>query len=64
MLVNLARAYDVMDKYKLDGLVAALPINVYYLTDFWSPMLQPDGWRMADRSPRWTPEVVGPRRGV
>ena len=34
MLINKERAYEIMDKYKLDGLVAVYPINVYYLTDF------------------------------
>ena len=38
MLVNMPRAYEVMDKHGLDGLVAADPINIYYLTDFSSPL--------------------------
>src|SRR5262245_50843728 len=36
MLLNLPRAYEVMDKHGLDGLVATLPVNVYYLTDYFS----------------------------
>ena len=32
MLVNRDRADRIMDKYGLDGLVAALPINIYYLS--------------------------------
>lgn len=32
MLVNRDRADAVMDKYRLDGLVAALPSNIYYLS--------------------------------
>jgi Xaa-Pro dipeptidase len=32
MLVNRDRADQVMDKYGLDGLVAALPSNIYYLS--------------------------------
>ena len=35
MLLNKERAYTVMDKYGLDGLVASTAINVYYLTDYW-----------------------------
>ena len=33
MLLNKARAYDVMDEYQLDGLIAVTHRNVYYLTD-------------------------------
>jgi Xaa-Pro aminopeptidase len=38
MLLNKPRAYEIMDRYGLDGLVAADPINLYYLTDFTSPL--------------------------
>ena len=31
-LVNRERAYEVMDRHKLDGLVATIPKNVYYLS--------------------------------
>lgn len=31
-LVNLERAYQVMAKYRLDGLVASSPLNIYYLS--------------------------------
>ena len=40
MLLNRARANQIMDKYGLDGLVAAVPHNVYYLTDHWNPIYQ------------------------
>ncbi len=33
LLLNKPRANEVMDKYDLDGLLAAPPQNVYYLTD-------------------------------
>ncbi|MDX2143359.1 MAG: M24 family metallopeptidase [Rhodospirillaceae bacterium] len=33
MLVNKPRAHAVMEQYKLDGLIALNPINVYYLTN-------------------------------
>jgi Xaa-Pro aminopeptidase len=40
MLANLPRAYEVMDKYRLDGLLAATQINVYYLTNFWGALMR------------------------
>lgn len=36
-LVNRERAYQVMDKYGLTGLVAAFPINIYYLSSHAGP---------------------------
>jgi Xaa-Pro aminopeptidase len=38
MLVNRERAYETMDRYGLDGLVAATPLNVYYLSSHRGPM--------------------------
>ncbi len=40
MLLNKPRAYEVMDKYGLDGLVARDQINIYYLTDFWGALMK------------------------
>lgn len=40
MLVNKARAYEIMDKYGLDALIARDPKNVYYLTDFWGSLMK------------------------
>jgi Xaa-Pro aminopeptidase len=40
MLLNKARAYEVMDREGLDGLVAVSPINVYYLSDFWGALMR------------------------
>src|SRR5215217_6608626 len=37
-LINVERAYKVMDKYGLDGLVAAVPHNIYYLSSHMGPM--------------------------
>ena len=34
MLLNKSRAYEIMDKYNLDALLAVTPRNIYYLTDF------------------------------
>jgi Xaa-Pro aminopeptidase len=36
MLLNRDRANEVMDKYELDGLLAATRQNIYYLSDVWS----------------------------
>ena len=36
MLLNKERAYDIMQKYNLNGIVATMPENVTYLTDYWS----------------------------
>ena len=38
MLLNRPRALDVMQRHNLDGLVAAFPENIYYLSDYWGPM--------------------------
>lgn len=40
MLLNKPRAYEVMDKYGLDGLIAVNQINIYYLTDYWGPLMR------------------------
>ncbi len=40
MLLNKPRAYEVMDRHGLDGLIAVNPINVYYLTDFWGTLMR------------------------
>lgn len=40
MLLNEPRAYEVMDKYGLDGLLATSQINIYYLTDFWGALMR------------------------
>ena len=43
MLLNKPRAYEIMDKYGLDGLVAKEAINVYYLSDYWD-LFSSGGW--------------------
>jgi Xaa-Pro aminopeptidase len=40
MLLNKPRAFEVMDKYGLDGLLAVNQINIYYLTDYWGPLMR------------------------
>ncbi|MCK5486392.1 MAG: aminopeptidase P family protein [Desulfobacterales bacterium] len=36
MLLNRDRAYDVMEKYDVEAIIATMPENVTYLTDYWS----------------------------
>ncbi len=36
MLLNKERAYDIIQKYGIDAIVATMPENVTYLTDYWS----------------------------
>ncbi len=47
MLLNKERAYAIMDRENLDGLVAQLPINVYYLSDYWGLFNTPGGYDAA-----------------
>ena len=54
MLLNKPRAYAVMDRHGLDGLIAATRQNVYYLSGFWSHTL------MVERT--FTTFAVLPRR--
>ena len=41
MLLNKPRAYEFMDRHGLDGLVAQLSINTYYLSDYWGSLNWP-----------------------
>ena len=36
MLLNKDRACDIMEKYDIEAIIASMPENVTYLTDFWS----------------------------
>ncbi|OQY06137.1 MAG: hypothetical protein B6I22_06090 [Desulfobacteraceae bacterium 4572_123] len=36
MLLNKDRAFDIMEKYNIEAIIASMPENVTYLTDFWS----------------------------
>ena len=38
-LINLPRAREVMAAGNIDGIVAALPINVYYLSGYWGLLM-------------------------
>lgn len=40
MLLNKARAYEVMDRHGLDALIAVSPINVQYLSDYIGPLMR------------------------
>ncbi len=39
-LVNKARAYEIMDREQLDGIVALNPVNIFYLGNYFSYELQ------------------------
>jgi len=39
-LVNIDRAYDIMDREEIDGIVALNPVNVFYLGNYFSYELQ------------------------
>ena len=40
MLLNKDRAYRIMDREGLDGLIAVSAINIYYLSDYWGPLMR------------------------
>lgn len=40
MLLNRERAWAVMDREGLDGLVAVMPINIRYLSDYFGPLMR------------------------
>ncbi|WP_375383251.1 M24 family metallopeptidase [uncultured Sphingomonas sp.] len=40
MLLNKPRAYAIMDREGLDGLIAVNAINVYYLSDYWGALMR------------------------
>ena len=70
MLLNKERAYATMDKHGLRGLVAAVPINVYYLSDHWD-LANAAGWsfgayavlpRAEDAPPTFVFSAVGIER--
>ncbi|MSO65977.1 MAG: aminopeptidase P family protein [Alphaproteobacteria bacterium] len=62
MLVNLPRAYEVMDKHRLDGLVAATQINIYYLSNFWGALMRMRrsffNYAVLPRDPKAAPALV------
>ncbi len=40
MLLNRARATALMERDGLDGLIAVSPINIYYLSNYWGPLMR------------------------
>lgn len=40
MLLNRERADRIMDREGLDGLIAATPLNVHYLSDYWGALMR------------------------
>lgn len=64
MLLNRERAYEVMDRHNLSGLVATAAVNIYYLTDYWETMTD-FGWpflvyAVLPRHPDALPSLVIP----
>lgn len=47
MLLNRSRATEILERENLDALVAVLPINVYYLSDYWGLFNTPTGYDAA-----------------
>jgi Xaa-Pro aminopeptidase len=44
VLVNRERATEIMEREHLDGLVAQLPVNSYYLSNYWGIFNTPTGY--------------------
>ena len=44
MLLNRERAVEIMARENLDGLIAQLPVNSYYLSDYWGLFNTPGGY--------------------
>jgi Xaa-Pro aminopeptidase len=44
MLLNRPRAIEILARERLDGLIAARPINSYYLSDYWGAFNTPVGY--------------------
>lgn len=65
MLVNIERARELMAREGLDGLVAQLPINSYYLSDYWGVFNTPTGYdgsyfAVLPREPDAPPALIVP----
>ena len=44
MLLNRERAGEIMARENLDGLIAQLPVNSYYFSDYWGLFNTPGGY--------------------
>ena len=55
LLANLPRAREIMATEAIDGLVAAVPINVYYLSSYWGLLMSAE---------RFDAEVTVSRDGI
>ena len=68
MLLNRERATQVMEKHGLDGLVAAFPENIYYLSDYWGSMFLMSRnytlYAMLPRDPNAPAALIMPGSGV
>jgi Xaa-Pro dipeptidase len=64
-LLNQDRAYEIMERENLDGLIAQLPINSYYLSGYWGLFNTPTGYdgsyfALLPRDPAAPPALILP----
>jgi Xaa-Pro aminopeptidase len=65
--MNLARAYEVMERFALDGLVLAEPVNVFHLLGYWPQIANtragqpPTTFALLARDSRQPPGLVASR---
>jgi Xaa-Pro aminopeptidase len=65
--MNLARAYEVMERFGLDGLVVAEPVNVFHVLGYWPQIANtkvgapPTTFALLARDPRQAPGLVTSR---
>jgi Xaa-Pro aminopeptidase len=65
--MNLARAYEVMERFSLQGLVLAEPVNVYHLLGYWPQLANtrmgspPTTFALLARDARQSPGLVASR---
>lgn len=65
--MNLPRAYEIMDRFGIDGLVLGEPLNVFHLTGYWPQIgltrlgSPPTTFAILARDPRQAPAIVTSR---
>jgi Xaa-Pro aminopeptidase len=65
--INLPRAYEVMDRFGLDGIVVGEPLNVFHLLGYWPQIgltrlgSPPTTFAILARDPRQAPAIVTSR---
>ncbi len=65
ILLNRERAMEIMEREQLDGLVAQLPVNSYYLSSYWGLFNTATGydgayWAVLPRDPQAPPALIVP----